>query len=328
MSAAPVRRWRRAAAAAVIGTVAAAPAWGHPGRPPEPHDVWSAWSFDPGVLLVIGVSAMVYARGVGRLWNRAGPGRGIPRWRFRCFAGGLAALFLALVSPLDAMGTALFSAHMVQHEVLMLLAAPLLVLGLPVIALLWALPIGWRRTLGRWAKGAVARRAFRSLTHPLTAWSLYALALWVWHMPALYQATLRSEWAHIAQHASFMGSAVLFWWVLLDPARVRRGEYGTSVLYVFTTAVHGSLLGALLTFARTPWYPAYAPTTPAWGLSPLDDQQLGGLLMWIPPGFLYLCIALAAAGVWLRAMENRKPPRSLDRPNLTRKDSDVAPHSA
>lgn len=302
-------------------------AWAHPGSHLAPHDLWSAWSLEPLVLLVIGLSAALYARGVRRLWGRAGVGRGIPRWRAYCFAAGLAALFVALVSPLDALGGVLFSAHMVQHEVLMLVAAPLLVLGLPLIPFLWALPLRGRRRLGRWAKIPPVRGTFQALTHPATAWILYAAALWVWHAPALYQATLRSEWVHVAQHASFTGSALLFWWVLFHPARLRRREYGTSVIYVFTTAVHGSLLGALLTFARTPWYPAYAPSTPAWGLSPLDDQQIGGLIMWIPPGFLYLCIALTVLGLWLRGIEARQP-RTLGRLNTKRENADVPPSPA
>jgi cytochrome c oxidase assembly factor CtaG len=111
----------------------------------------------------------------------------------------------------------------------------------------------------------------------------------------LFQATLSSDWIHSAQHISFLGTALLFWWSLFY-AQGRAG-YGSSVLYVFTTAVHTSILGALLTFAGAVWYPAYAPSTTAWGLSPLEDQQIGGLIMWIPAGVVYL-----AAGLWLLAL--------------------------
>lgn len=292
------------AGAAALSLVGADGASAHTGRPPEPHDLWSTWSLDPLVLLGLGLAATIYARGAGRLWRRAGVGRGIPRWRFNCFAAGLATLFVALVTPLDGMGAALFSAHMVQHELLMLVAAPLLVLGLPVIAFLWALPIGWRRRVGRWTRARPVRRTIAFLTHAVTAWCLYAVATWVWHAPALYQASLRSQWVHVAQHASFLGSALLFWWVLLHPRRMLRRDYGTSIPYLFTTAVHGSLLGALLTFAREPWYPAYEPTAPAWGLSPLEDQQLAGLIMWVPPGAVYLGAAVIIMTLWL----GREPP--------------------
>lgn len=280
----------------------AGPAWAHAGRPPEPHDLWTAWSPEPAVLLGIGLSAWLYARGVGRLWGRAGVGRGVRRWQLGAFAAGLLVLFVALVSPLDALGSALFSAHMVQHEVLILAAAPLLVLGVPLVPFLWALPPRWRRRLGRWAKARPVRAAWRTLTHPASAWTLHAAALWTWHAPALYQATLRSEAVHVAQHASFLGTALLFWWVLLHSGR-KMGQ-GVGVLYVFTTAVYGSILGALLTFSPRPWYPAYAGSVEAWGLTLLEDQQLGGLVMWVPAGVVYLGAALALFAAWLRSVED------------------------
>jgi putative membrane protein len=125
----------------------------------------------------------------------------------------------------------------------------------------------------------------------------------VWHAPPLYQATLTREDVHFLQHASFFGTALLFWWVLLHPVRHRRLGHGLGVLFLFTTALYGSALGALLTFASSPWYPAYAERAAPWGLSALEDQQLGGLIMWIPFGLLYTLAALALFGLWFRAME-------------------------
>src|SRR5690606_29365178 len=123
---------------------------------------------------------------------------------------------------------------------------------------------------------------------PVFAWAAYAVTLWLWHIPALYQATLDNEVVHAAQHISFLIASLLFWSVLFEPGRARRSAYGTGVIYIFTTALHGSVLGALLTFSRVPWFPTYAPNTEAWGISLLDDQQLAGLIMWVPHGFLYL----------------------------------------
>ena len=148
--------------------------WAHPGRPPAPHDLWGAWSWEPGVLLPLGLGAWMYARGTGRVWRRAGVGRGVARWRFWCFSAGLLVLFLALVSPLDALGGALFSAHMAQHELLVLVAAPLLVLGRPLVPFVWALSPAWRRRLGREARQPAFRRGWRGVTHPVTAWLLFA----------------------------------------------------------------------------------------------------------------------------------------------------------
>jgi putative membrane protein len=298
------------AVAAALGVAALAgalprEAFGHPGQPVAPHDLAGSWFEDPWALGAIGAAAWLYARGTGRVWGRAGKGRAIPRWRFRCYAGGIAVLFLALVSPLDAWGGALFSAHMVQHELLILGAAPLLVLGAPLIAFLWAIPRGWRRRLGRWAATPVLRGLWTALTHPVTAWTLHAAALWVWHAPPLYQATLTRADVHALQHLSFFLTALLFWWPLLHPSRHRRLGHGLAVLYLFTTALHGSALGAFLSLSGRPWYPIYAESAALWDLTPLEDQQLGGLIMWIPFGLLYTLAAIVLLGDWLRRQESR-----------------------
>jgi putative membrane protein len=209
---------------------------------------------------------------------------------------------VALVSPLHPWGEALFSAHMTQHEVLMVAAAPLVVLGRPVVAFLWAVPTAWARSLGDAAKAAWFRRAWRALTNPLTAWAVHAAALWVWHVPALFQATLRSDLVHTLQHVSFLGSALLFWWALVHGSRGLMG-YGAAVLYLFTTSVHSGVLGAFLTFTGRVLYPAYAATTAAWGLTPLEDQQLGGLIMWVPASLAYVVAGLALLAGWMRESE-------------------------
>jgi putative membrane protein len=256
------------------------------------------------VVVSLAVSAVLYAVGVRKLWHEAETGRGVRRWEAWCYAGGWLALFVALVSPLHPWGRVLFSAHMTQHEILMLVAAPLLVLGRPVIAFLWALPMGWARAVGNWAKAAWWQKVWRAITNPLVAWAIHAVALWVWHVPALFQATLTSEWVHTAQHLSFLVSALLFWWALVYGRRGLMG-YGAGVLYMFTTMAHSGLLGALITFAGTPWYPAYNGLTASWGLTPLEDQQLGGLIMWIPAGLVYIFAGLALFAGWLRESDAR-----------------------
>ena len=133
-------------------------------------------------------------------------------------------------------------------------------------------------------------------------WAIHAAALWVWHAPALFQATLRSDLVHTAQHVSFLGSALLFWWALVHGPRGLMG-YGAAVLYVFTTSVHSGVLGAFITFTGRLLYPAYAGTTAAWGLTPLEDQQLGGLIMWVPAGLVYVVAGLALCAGWMRESE-------------------------
>jgi cytochrome c oxidase assembly factor CtaG len=146
------------------------------------------------------------------------------------------------------------------------------------------------------------------LTLPFVAWLIHAIALWTWHMPVLFEAVLHNELVHTAQHLSFLLSALLFWWALIHGRQGWMG-YGAAVLYVFTTSLHSGLLGALLTFSRSVWYPSYLGLTNSWGLTPLEDQQLGGLIMWIPAGVLYAFAGLALVAGWLREAEARATKR-------------------
>jgi putative membrane protein len=273
----------------------------HAGQPVQPHDIWTAWSFEPWVVVPMAITMWLYARGVRRLRrshdSKAAALYGRGAWRVRAFWWGMAGLAAALVSPVDALGGVLFSGHMLQHELLMLVAAPLLVACRPRVPFLWGLPERWTQAGAPLLRRA-PRRLWAALTAPLAAWSLHGLALWIWHLPVLYEATLRSDLVHTLQHSSFFGSTLLFWWALLEN-RSGRAAYGLGFLYVFTTAVHSSILGALLTFAPTVWYPTYTATTAAWGLTPLEDQQLGGLLMWVPAGVLYVLSALFLFTAWM-----------------------------
>jgi putative membrane protein len=276
----------------------------HEGKPHRPRDLLTTWGLEPFVLIGLAISAWLYYRGVSRLRRESARGLGIRKWEAACYWGGWFSLFVALVSPLHPMGSVLFSAHMTQHEVLMLIAAPLLVLGRPFIGYIWALPIEWRRKAGRAGKVKWVESIWRFITNPLVAWAIHAVVLWVWHAPALFQATLASEIVHTAQHLSFLISALLFWWAIIHGRHGLMG-YGAAVLYMFTTSVHSGVLGALLTFASSLWYPAYSMTTESWGLSPLEDQQLGGLIMWVPAGLVYLAAGLALFVGWLRESERR-----------------------
>jgi len=284
---------------AFIIATRATPVGAHVGKPPEPHDLWTAWSFEPFVIIGLVISAWLYRRGARRMVNRSLYGL-----ESLAFFGGWLALVIALVSPLDDLGAALFSAHMTQHEVLMLIAAPLLVLGRPLTPFLIAAPARWRRELTAPWKTGRARRAWRLLVSPFIAWLIHAAVLWIWHAPTLFQATLESESVHAAQHLSFLVSALLFCEALVH-GRERRVGYGAAVVYVFTTAAHTSALGALLTFSPMLWYSAYQETTAAWGLTPMEDQQLGGLIMWVPAGVVYLVAGLLLFALWLRESERR-----------------------
>lgn len=280
----------------------------HGGQPHNWHDLARAWSFEPLVLMGLATTAVLFAVGFGRLRREVGK-QGLKRiWEPICFAGGWLALFVALVSPLHAWGSVLFSAHMSQHEVLMLVAAPLLVLGRPLVVFLWAFPVNWSRRIGNVAKLPPVSRAWQLLTIPLVAWLVHAVALWIWHVPVLFEAVLHNEWVHTLQHLSFLVSALLFWWALIHGPRGAMG-YGAAVLYLFTTSIHSGALGALLTVAGSVWYPSYIGLTTSWGLTPLEDQQLGGLIMWIPAGLVYVIAGLALFAGWLREGDLRAAKR-------------------
>jgi putative membrane protein len=291
------------AALLVLPEVAAA----HTGQALQPHDLWRAWTFEPVVVSALLVSAAVYATGVARLWAR-GIGAGVRRWEVSAFAAGWLCVVVALISPLHALGGALFSAHMTQHELLISVCAPLLVVGRPLVPLLWGVPRSWRRTLGGWTHAEGVSRTWHAVSLPPVAFTLHAVALWVWHLPGPYQSTLSSELLHSLQHLSFLGTALLFWWTIFKVRGTELG-YGAAVFYLFGTALQTGALGVLLTFSSHLWYPAYAATTGPWGLSALDDQQLGGLIMWIPGSIAYVIAGLFLFARWLRAAELRSMRR-------------------
>jgi putative membrane protein len=256
---------------------------------------------EPGALLGVAIAALAYGRGVTRLWARAGRGRGVSSWQVAWFASGLLIVLIALESPLDGLSAALFAAHMVQHLLLILVAAPLLVLGTPVLPFLWAAPEASRRGLG-----ALWKR-LNFLEKPAVAFTLHSLALWAWHLPVLYEAALNNRVVHVLEHLSFLGTAILFWFAVLGPGRA---AFGLGVLLVFALALQSTILGALLAFSPTPWYTAHLTSAARWGLSPLEDQQVAGLVMWIPGGSIYLAAALGLFAAWLK--ETNQPARTPD----------------
>lgn len=262
------------------------------------------WSVEPGVVVPLVLSVGIYAVGLVRLWRVAGVGAGVTIWRAAAFGSGCLAIVAALVSPVDAISTELSSVHMVQHELLMMVAAPLLVAGLPMLVALYALPASARRPTMRALRGRALRASWSLLTTPATVWLLHAAALWVWHAPPLYEEALRSEPVHAAQHACFFGTALLFWWGITH-GRYGRMGYGVAVVYLFATALHTGLLGAALTLSTEVWYPVYGTAGGAWGLTPIEDQQLAGLIMWVPAGGVFTAMGLIYFAAWLRESERR-----------------------
>ncbi len=248
---------------------------------------------------------LLYVTGVLRVWRRAGWGHGVPGWRAACFLAGMALLGASLAGPIDRLADESFAAHMLQHLLLMKAHPPLLVLGQFSVAFFHGVggPAAHRIRVA-WAGSGVLPALWRKAASPWFAWPFFALSMWIWHVPPLYDAALRNEWLHILEHALFLSSSLLFWWYVLCPAHDRAVRYGAVVLYLFTTLMHESVLGALLTFSAKSWYPFYATSDP-WGLSPLADQQLAGLIMWVPGGLLFGFLIEYYFGAWLHAIEKR-----------------------
>lgn len=262
------------------------------------------WTWEPFTVTLLVLSAAAYGFGLARLWMRAGVGRGIARWQAGSFALGLLTLAIALLSPVAWLSEVLFSVHMTQHEILMLLSAPLLVFGHPLLVALWALPAPSRERWGTWARAPRVVTTWRMLTAPLAVFLLHGLAIWIWHVPALYEAALRHDGVHALEHLAFVVTAALFWWAMVH-GRYGRIGYGLAVLYVFVTAVHSSVLGALMTIAPDVWYPSYASAGARWGVNALEDQQLAGLLMWVPSGIVFIVFGLALFAAWLGESDRR-----------------------
>jgi putative membrane protein len=270
-----------------------APVSAHGPAPVQPEALWSYWNVDPWVLIPLVMALWLYGRGVSRLWGRAGRSRGVSHASALSFAAGGAALVVALVSPLDALGGTLLSAHMAQHGLLIGVAPPLLLLGRPGVAFAWALASARTlRPLASWVWRALWGRG-HVLSGPLGAAALHGLMLWLWHVPALFDAAVDHRWLHALEHACFFGSALLFWRAVLDARTSRRA--GPALVAAFVTFMHSGLLGGLITLAPHPLYSVYVGRSAVWGLAALDDQQLAGLLMWVPLGLPYLTAGLFLA---------------------------------
>lgn len=261
-----------------------------------PSDVWTHWNTDPLLLLWLLLPLALYLRGA---WSFPAA-----RWRTISFIAAMLTLFVALMTPIEAISVSLFSVHMIQHLLLVLVVAPLLALSRPSAPLLRGMPPRWRKTLGSVVHHASIRALWQKLARPVTASILHITALWLWHIPALYSAALNNPVVHLLEHASFLLTAILFWWKIRST-----DHHGERILSVFGVMMASGLLGALLTFARTPWYTDHAAYLSAWGLTLLEDQQLAGMFMWIPAGFVYVVTAGVVLGTWLNTVEQRAVER-------------------
>lgn len=253
----------------------------------------ASWSFDPWILTPLLVIGGLYAIGSLVLSMRRTRGRGT--WRAVAFWSAWLSLAAALVSPLHWLGEHLFTFHMIEHEILMAISAPLIVAARPLGVMLWALPRGARLQAALLLRSWPVRASWRALASGGSATLLHGVAIWVWHAPILFDAAIENLTLHRLQHVSFFATAVLFWWAVLW-----RSPAGRAAWHVIVTMLHTSVLGALMALAPRVLYGAQTATAARWGLTPLEDQQLAGIIMWVPAGTIYAGAALALLALWIR----------------------------
>jgi cytochrome c oxidase assembly factor CtaG len=237
----------------------------------------------------------MYALGSSTLLRRTVVGRKVRGWHSAAFIGGWLSLTLALASPLHWLGEHLFTFHMIEHEIVMAISAPLLVISRPVGTFLWSMPRRGRVVVGRFLRRRAVAATWQWMSSGGNATLLHGVAIWAWHAPLLFDAAVVNVAMHRLQHLSFLLTAILFWWSVL-----RSSESGVAAWHLFITMLHTSVLGALMALAPRVLYAAQTAAALDWGLTSLEDQQLAGLIMWVPAGTIYAGAALALTAIWVK----------------------------
>jgi putative membrane protein len=265
-----------------------------------------SWDLRFEILLPLLVAGALYARGWRRL-RRRGSQRLATRWRLAAFLGGLFTIVLSLLSAIDSFSADLFLMHMIQHLLLIMIAAPLIMVANPFPFLLWGLPRGRELGLALFAPGARFAQLLRKATGPGITWLLFVACIWGWHDPGAYDAALKSDLVHDIEHLSFYLTALLFWWhVTQSGPRVHRSlSPGARIAYTLSVVPANMIAGVAISFAGEPLYEHYLTVPRLWGLTALQDQQLGGTIMWIPGSMMYLLATIALIAAWMQQEEQR-----------------------
>jgi putative membrane protein len=269
------------------------------------HYLLTEWDWQPSVIAGTILIIALYMYGVGPFREKYYPAEEFSMGKAVAFLLGVVLIFLSLFSALDDLGDRyLFSAHMLQHLILTMVGPPLMLVGTP----------GW--LIQPLLRNRVILNIGKVLTHPVIAFTLFNADLWLWHAPPLYDATLFDQNLHILEHLTFIGFGVIFWWPMFSPVKegLPRLSIGGQILYLFFGSMPMVLLGAGLTFAP-PLYPPYINAPRVWGLSPATDQQLGGLLMWIPVS-LYMIVIMSF--LFIRWMQQQERAQYESESHLTR----------
>jgi putative membrane protein len=270
-----------------------------PGPPVWP-DVLLDWSFDPTVALPLALAAALYLQAVRRV-DRAHPGHPVPRSRTVAFLAGLLTIEIALQSPIERFDTTLFADHMVQHILLMFLAAPLIALGAPITLLLRVVRPEVRTGL---VLPILHSRVVRIVSFPIVTWLLFTVVMWGTHFSPWFDAALEDPFIHQLEHVAFLGAALLFWWpaVGLDPSPWRMA-YPVRVLYTFLQMPQNTFLSLAIFSATEPLYRHYATLQRTWGPTVLADQQAAGAIMWVLGDITFVSALVLIVAAWMRAEE-------------------------
>ncbi len=265
-------------------------------------DFWlTQWNLEPSIIIGTALITGLYLYAIGPVRKRHYSNEQIQTGQTISFLSGVLIMFLALVSPLDELGDSyLFSAHMVQHLFLTIIGPPLLLLGTPE----WLVKPALRNK--------VIFNIAQVLTYPAVAFVLYNVDFWLWHAPPLYNATLENQYIHILEHLTFIIFGLLYWWPIFSPSKeLPRLSIGGQILYLFLSGMPSVLLGAGLTFTP-PLYAPYIAAPRIWGISAATDQQLGGLIMWIPVSIFYIVIMSVLFIHWMLQQEAEQQARELE----------------
>lgn len=273
--------------------------------------ILAAWSWEPGPLIDLALATTLYARGYWRLRRKAGGRVKPPLWRVGCYAAGIVSLALAFFSPLATYDTRYFFVHMLQHLLIGWVAPPLLWLGSPLVPTLWALPDPARRRLGalfRW--GQPLWRLGIGLTTPYVALPIFLIVVAVWHVPSFYDAAQGDTLTHNLEHLTFFAAGLLYWWPIVQAGRGHRrlAPMSGGLLYLLASATEGGLIGGIFTFSDRVIYSFYLQSTPSIGLSPLADQHLAGIVMWLIGGLVDALAAFILIGSYLAWEERTLSP--------------------
>jgi putative membrane protein len=254
-----------------------------------------SWTFDPWIVIPLLITGILYLLGATCLLTRSHTGLRTQRNRFALFAAGWLTLAGALVSPLHSLGERLFTVHMIEHEIIMAISAPLIVLARPIGTMMWAFSRRARLLLRAILNASPVRTGWRWLSAPRVATLLHGIAIWTWHAPPLFDAAVTNVVLHRLQHLSFFVTAVLFWWAIFYCR-----DRGIAAWDVFITMLHTSVLGALISLGPRVLYHVQTEHAQNWGLLPLEDQQLAGIVMWVPAGTIYAGIAIWLIAQWIK----------------------------